>query len=347
MKGRQIMLGRIFGREAAALLVDGRLEDLVIDPGECVDFAPGAILRGKVNRLMKGQGGVFVTLPGGVSGYLRDRSGLREGQMVLAQVSGVAESGKALPLSGRLLIRGRHGIATPGAPGVNVSRAIRDPARREALQALGVAALAGRDCGLILRSAAEHAGDDEIGAELGELTDIAAAIAGDLNGPPQLLLDAPSPADTAWRDWADPSPDDIIDGGGDLSEHLGDALRGLLSDEIPLPGGAFAAIEPTRALIAVDVNTGRDTTPAAGLKANIALARELPRQLRLRGLGGQVVVDFAPIPKRDRGTLEQELKKAFRAEGPDAVLSGWTNLGLFELTRKRDRIPLSLLTGTP
>ena len=75
------------------------------------------------------------------------------------------------------------------------------------------------------------------------------------------------------------------------------------------------------------------------------MARELPRQLRLRGLGGQVVVDFAPISKRERGTLEQELKKAFRSDGADAALSGWTAMGLFELSRKRERIPLSLLAS--
>ena len=74
-------------------------------------------------------------------------------------------------------------------------------------------------------------------------------------------------------------------------------------------------IEPTRALVAVDVNTGADTSPAASLKANIAAARDLPRQLRLRGLGGQVVVDFAPMPKRDRAILDQVMKAAFKAEG--------------------------------
>ena len=68
MKGRQILLGQVFGRDGAVLLVDGRLEDFAIDPGELVPFAPGAILRGRVNRLVKGQGGVFVTLPGGETG---------------------------------------------------------------------------------------------------------------------------------------------------------------------------------------------------------------------------------------------------------------------------------------
>jgi Rne/Rng family ribonuclease len=101
-------------------------------------------------------------------------------------------------------------------------------------------------------------------------------------------------------------------------------------------------IEPTRALVAVDVNTGPDTSPAAALKANIAAARDLPRQLRLRGLGGQVVVDFAPMPKRERHILDQVLKAAFKTDG-EANLAGWTTLGLYEMTRKRDRLPLSEL----
>ena len=100
-------------------------------------------------------------------------------------------------------------------------------------------------------------------------------------------------------------------------------------------------IEPTRALVAVDVNTGPDTSPAASLKANIAAARDLPRQLRLRGLGGQVVVDFAPMPKKDRATLDQVLRAAFKGEGAETSLAGWTTLGLYELVRKRDRLPLA------
>lgn len=341
MKGRQILLGQIFGRDAALLLVDGQLEDFSIDPGELVPFAPGTILRGRVNRLVKGQGGVFVTLPGGESGYLRDRSGLSEGQPVLVQVGGVAEPGKAVPLTSRLLIRGRFAIATPDKPGVNISRSITDDERRAELQNLGDERLAGRECGLILRSAAEFADDDEIADEIDQIVEIATAIMGDLQGPEELLLDAPTPADTAWRDWAEPPPDSIEEF-DILPDDAADALHALLEETVILPGGAFATIEPTRALVAIDVNTGRDHSPAAALKANIAIARELPRQLRLRGLGGQVVVDFAPISKRDRGTLEQELKKAFRTDGGDAALSGWTAMGLFELSRKRDRIPLTL-----
>ncbi|MRX51051.1 ribonuclease G [Paracoccus sp. S-4012] len=348
MKGRQVVLGRLWGREAAALMVDGRLEDLILDPGALTPFAPGAILRGRVDRLVKGQGGVFLRLPDGARGFLRDVRGVSEGQPLVVQVAGVAEAGKALPVTRRLLVRGRHVIATPAAPGVNVSRSLRDEDRRAELTALGEAALTGapEDLGLILRTAAAAADDAEIAAEAAELVALATALATDTSGPAELLLDAPGPWEAAWRDWAEPPPDDVLEGSDAfVASGAEDAVAALLGPDVALSAGASAAIEPTRALVAIDVNTGPDTSPAAGLKANIALARDLPRQLRLRGLGGQVVIDFAPIPKRDRGTLDQVLRAAFRGDGGATTLAGWTALGLYEISRKRERVPLARLAA--
>jgi Rne/Rng family ribonuclease len=103
------------------------------------------------------------------------------------------------------------------------------------------------------------------------------------------------------------------------------------------------AIEPTRALVAVDVNTGGDFSPAATLKANLAAARDLPRQLRLRGLGGQITVDFAPLAHRDRPRIEAALRAALAEDGIETTLSGWTPLGHLELQRKRTRRPIATL----
>jgi ribonuclease G len=163
----------------------------------------------------------------------------------------------------------------------------------------------------------------------------------DVTGGPELLVDGPSAHDLAFRDWLDPGVDDADTDPESFERHgVTEALEALLAARVDLEAGASLVIEPTRALVAVDVNTGPDMSPAAALKANIAAARDLPRQLRLRGLGGQVVVDFAPMPKRDRHILDQVLKAAFKAEG-ETNLAGWTTLGLYELTRKRDRLPLS------
>ncbi|TRW97299.1 ribonuclease G [Paracoccus sp. M683] len=351
MKGRQIVLGKLFGNEAAALIQDGQLIDLIADSSALTPLAPGAICRGVVDRLVKGQGGVFLRLPDGARGYLRDRSGLREGQPILVQVAGVADEGKAIPVTSRLLFRGRFGILTPGRPGVNVSRSIRDDQTRAVLTAIGQALIADaaglpQDCGLILRSAAALSDDHQVQAELGQLITLAAGILAEEAGQPELLLDPPSPHEAAWIDWAEPAPDQV-DEGAAAFEQLGvdQMIDDLLRSQVALPGGASAAIQPTRALLAVDVNTGRDMSPAAGLKANIALARDLPRQLRLRGLGGQVVVDFAPMPKRDRATLDQILTAAFRGESAETVLVGWTKMGLYEISRKRDRAPLAMLAA--
>ncbi|TGN58620.1 ribonuclease G [Paracoccus liaowanqingii] len=346
MKGRQVVLGHLFGLESAALMEDGQLVDLMVAADPLTALAPGAICRAQTDRFMKGQGGVFLRLPDGQTGYLRDRKGVSEGKSLLVQVAGVAEEGKAVPLSTRLIFRGRHVLVTPGAPGVNVSRRIRDEDRREALEALGRTALGNRDHGLILRSAAAEAEDDEILAELTELIELTDRICAETSGGPELLLDAPTPWEQAWMDWADPVPD-AVEEGADSFERCGvlDAVDALLADRLPLPGSGDAHVEVTRALVAVDVNTGNDSSAAAGLKANIALARELPRQLTLRGLGGQIVIDFAPMPKRDRATLDQVLQAAFRQAGTEATLVGWTAMGLYELTRKRDRVPLARLAA--
>src|SRR5690606_10978036 len=97
MKGRVLCLDRIGDRPAAALLLDGRLEELCIDP-EGDEPVPGAIYRAVADRPVKGLGGMFVTLPGG-SSFLRQTAGIASGQRVLVQVSGPAEPGKAVPRS--------------------------------------------------------------------------------------------------------------------------------------------------------------------------------------------------------------------------------------------------------
>lgn len=346
MKGRVIVLDTWGARQAAALVVDGVLQDLAIDPADDAPL-PGAIYRGTVDRLVKGQGGVFVRLPEGRSGFLRQVSGLAPGQPVLVQVTGAAEPGKAIPVTTRLLFKSRYAILTPGAPGLNVSRRIRDEDLRADLEALAQAGMEGapRDLGLILRSACEGADEAEIAEDILAMRDLAVAVLTDSEGGPELLVEGPSAHETAWREWAEPPPDEVAE--GRFADHgLDEMLDALRGPRVALPGGAHMQIEPTRALVAVDVNTGPDTSPAASLKANVAAARELPRQLRLRGLGGQVVVDFAPMPKKDRATLDQVLRAAFKGEAAETSLAGWTTLGLYELVRKRDRQALAeLLEG--
>ncbi|MEL6170297.1 MAG: ribonuclease E/G [Pseudomonadota bacterium] len=335
MTGRQIVLDHLGGRAAAALVVDGRLEDLLVDPG--TDLAQGAILRGTVDRVIKG--GAFVRLPGG-QGFLRGAGGYRSGRMVLVQIGGFADPGKAVPVTERLIFKGRTVIVTPGAAGINLSRQVRDGDTRDRLlNAVGTKAAVESPHGIVVRTAAVAAKDAEIAREVDEILMQADDVLAAVTGEPAILRRAPDAHALAKREWATSGDTFVVEAGGFETHDLMDAIASLRSPDVPLsPGSLF--IEPTHALIAVDVNTGGDFSPAAGLKTNIAAARELPRQLRLRGYGGQIVVDFAPMPKKDRRRLEEALKSAFRTDPVETALVGWTSLGLYEIQRKRERRPL-------
>lgn len=344
MKGMTVALGRLNGRDAAAQLIDGRLEELRIAP--TADMPPGAetIFRARMERPAKGLGGSFVTLPGGRTGFVKRAKGYRPGQALLVQVAGHAEPGKALPVTTRLLFKGRYAIVTPGAPGLNVARGIRDAQERARLADIAARATAQGvgEPGVIIRSAAENAPAEAVLAELTDLLRECAETLAQGEGKPALLRPAPGPHAIALRDWVLPEGGGLVEGAEVFAEHgIEERIAALLQPVVELPGGGSIAIEATRALIAVDIDTGGDMSPAAGLKANVAAARDLPRQLRLRGLGGQIVIDFAPMAKRDRQVLEQTLRAALRADDDGATMVGWTPLGHFELQRRRDRPPLA------
>ncbi len=342
MKGRSILLDHIDGREAAALMVDGRLDDLLIDDDS--QPRPGAVFRAICDRPMKGQGGMMLRLPDGETAFLRQSKGLRPGQAILVQVTGYAEGGKAVPVTERVLFKSRYAIVTPGAPGINVSRQITEEEERVRINAIGHSVIEEEEFGLILRSSCEGADEDEIAEDIAAMADLARAVLADAEGTtPEALTEGDGPHVLAWREWTG-AADVVTDPG--CFEHHGvlDQVEAIASPMIDL-GEGHMYVEATRALVAVDVNTGNDNSPAAALKVNMAAARALPRALRLRGLGGQIAVDFAPMSKAHRKQLEQSLRASFRNDGIETSLVGWTTMGLFELQRKRERLATLPLIG--
>ena len=339
MKGRLIALDHIAGREAAALMVNGRLEDLLVQ-GDGPRL--GDIHRAIVDRPIKGQGGVIVRLADGATGYLRRARGLAPGQVIDVMVSGYAEAEKAVPVTDRLLFKSRYAIVTPDAPGINVSRSIRDDDQRDTLLGLARAAFDGEmdaRAGLILRSASEGADIDEIAEDIAAMVALAQHVAQAPSDAPAKLAEGDGPHLTAWREWCAPAQ---IERDAGCFEDLGvlEAIEALFEPYESL-GAGHMYVEPTRALVSVDVNTGRDTSPAAALKANMAAVRDIGRALTLRGLGGQVTMDLAPMTKRDRKQIETSLRAALRKGAVETEFVGWTPLGHVELKRKRERQPLS------
>ena len=322
----------------AALIVDGRLEDLLIDPPEG-DETPmiEEIHRVRVRRVIAKQGAAHVKLEGGGKGFLRDAKEAAEGDLLVAQVTGFAEPGKGPPMTARRLHRGRYAILTPHAPGANVSRALKDPEERARLAAIAAERVGDAAPGLIVRTAAHDVDREAILEDIDDLLALEASVAAD--GPPGKLADAPGAEVTAWREWGD--PDDLIREAGAFDQlGLWDEIEAMKGPRADLGQGAWMMIEPTSALVAVDVNTGSDMSNDAAAKANLATCRDIFRQLRLRGLGGQITIDFAPMRKNDRKAVESALKKAGADDPIQTTFAGWTPLGQFEMLRKRERRPI-------
>ena len=343
MKGVGICLGHLAGREIAARTVDGHLDDLLVAPPSG-HLIPGTIVVGLPRRQMKHQGGVMVELPQNRMGFAKDVKGVIPGRPRLFQVSGFASENKAVPITSRLLIKTRTAILTPNAPGINISRQISDDATRDRLKALFKNGKISEDTGLIIRSVAGAASDDELLADLAHTLSIAAKLESEVGKQPAVVYDGDSPHAFARREWDD--GDALIS--NTLDDDLQEQITALANPYVALRPDGSIIVEPTRALVAVDVNSGSDTSPAAALKANVAAAKALPRALRLRGLGGQITVDFARVPKKDRRTIESVLKSALRHDPIETALAGWTPLGNCELQRKRERLPLKeFLDGLP
>ena len=335
MKGVTIILDHLGGRKAAALMVDGQLDDLLI---EADAPAPGTIYRAVADRPVKGQGGVFLKTPDGPA-YLRQAKGIATGQAMTVQVVGYAEPGKAIPVTTRVLFKSRYAIVTPDAPGLNISRRIKGDDLRDTLLELAHDGMDGCEAGLILRSSCMSADPEDISADIADMRNLAETVMADTSDAVDVLVQGDDPWQLAWREWTDPA--DVVQSDGAFEHHdVLEAIDAAKGAQVRLDGQASMFVEATRALVAVDVNTGADGSFAAGLKANIAAARALPRALRVRGLGGQITLDLAPMPKKERRGFENALRAAFRADDVETVLAGWTPLGHYELQRKRARLPL-------
>ena len=288
MKGRLIALDHVQGREAAALMVDGRLDDLLIEAGKP---RPGTIYRAIADRPLKGQGGMILNSPDGAA-FLRHGKGIAPGDALLVQVTGYAEDGKAVPVTSKVLFKSRFAIVTPNAPGRNISRSIRDDDVRDQLAEIAHEAMEGCEYGLILRSSCAEADADDIAEDVASMVELAGQVmAAAVGSEPGMLLEGDGPHVVAWREWTEQAAVETSEGSFDDHGVL-DALEGLTEAKVSLGTSGSMYIESTRAMVAVDVNTGNDTSMAAGLKTNLAVAKELPRQLRTRGLG--VVLSFVP-----------------------------------------------------
>ena len=339
---RKIYLDRIGDRRIAALVEDGELEDLVVDPRSKARALPGAVFSAIAERPLKTLGGIVVKLGGGERGFLKGGQGAAVGSSVIVEVTGYPDEGKHPPLTTKVKLKGKFAIATLGTPGINVSRSITSESARRSLKVLASSnsASAPGGTGLILRTSSEFAPPDLVAQEVRKLSEASRRVCSCTESP-KLLVAAPDADEIARREWHDHEATDIVDGDGSFEKNgIWELIQTHLDSTVHLPSGGCMHIEETSAFVAVDVDTKSDLSRQAGRKANLEAAIRLPKELRLRALGGQIVVDFAPMPKNDRRAVTDAVVSNLAHDKSLTDLAGWTPLGNLELRRKRLRQPL-------
>lgn len=304
---------------------------------------------------------------------------LFEGQTLMVQVIKDPLGTKGARLSTQISIAGRMLVYLPHDPHIGISQKIDSEAERvqlrERLQALIPDDEKG---GFIVRTQAEGATDDELRADLEYLSTLWASVQASARSKPvpsvlhqdltlaqRVMRDMVSPTTGTIRvdsrstttgliEWASvytPSVRERIQhysGERPLFDiaNVDEEIARALSRRVDLKSGGYLIIDQTEALTTVDVNTGGfvggrnfdDTI----FKTNLEAAQAIARQLRLRNLGGIIILDFIDMDDLDhRSTVLAELHKALSRDRTRMTVNGFSQLGLVEMTRKRTRDSLA------
>ena len=355
------------------LVEAGRLQDYIVERHGSGNLV-GNIYRGSVSNVVPGIQAAFVDLDLDRNGFLtlRGDEHLTQGQQILVQVVKDCRGNKGPGVTQNITLPGRYVVLEPFGSRISLARKIAGRAVRTRLREL-VQPHVPRGMGLVLRTAAGEAGDDEILADLEQLVrswDIILRRSRVGRGP-QLLHRELDLSIRMLRDYVTADVDRIVvdeetafhtvqellrslglsevraehyEGTEDLFTHFGlDEEIAAVSDRIIwLPGGGYLVFDYTEAMTVIDVNSGRltdgDSREETSLRTNREAAAEIARQLRLRDIGGIIVVDFIDMDtEAAREEVLQILKQEFALDRMKPRVLGFTRLNLVEMTRRKAR----------
>jgi len=303
---------------------------------------------------------------------------LREGEALIVQVDREERRRKGARITARPAIAGRYLVLLPGQPGVAVSRRIPDREERRRLAQL-LERMPDEGGGWIARTVACGVGRATLAAEAENIlrgwTDAVSA-AEKSKKLPVLVLREPDLLEEILRELPSVGVESIVVDEADDRQRMIERLAGTdpdlaarvrlhpdrdtplftatgIASEIDkalrcrvwLRSGGYVVIEETEALVSIDVNTGKNIGrrdfEQTVLETNLEAAVEIPRQLRLRGLGGIVVVDMIDMKEAaSRTAVLERFREALQADPARTRVTGLDDIGLITLTRKALRSSL-------
>jgi len=302
---------------------------------------------------------------------------LKKGQQLLVQVTKEPISTKGPRVTAQVSLPGRFLVYIPSSTHVGVSRKIEDRGERSRLRAMAKDIVPKGGAGVIIRTVGEEVTKDTLRAEFKRLDGIWHKIQKKAKGvkAPALVHGEAKLISGVIRDLFSDKFDairmDSKDVYNEARQYVNNVAPELLErihlyeGEVPLfdeygvregiqeafnkrvntKSGAYLIIEPTEALVSIDVNSGRYTgkkdPEKTILKVNLDAAKEVARQLRLRDIGGIIVVDFIDMDKQEnRDKVLHELRSHLGRDRARTKAFEISNLGLIEMTRQRVRPPL-------
>ena len=306
---------------------------------------------------------------------------IKEGGEIAVQVIKAPVGNKGARVAAHFSFVGKHMIYMPDTPFVGVSRKITDAELRKNL-IYCAETLKSRDEGVVMRTSAPYANHVSLENEIKYLRNLYSGVAEelkkarvgallytDLELPMRVMRDTLSydieriivgsqKLASLIRELVNLYPAEyrrpvlLHDSGRDMLEEYGlsEQISALTSPRVNLENGAYLVIEKTEALTVIDVNTGgftgADSLEQTVYSTNISAAREIARQVKLRNIGGIVVVDFIDMSDpRHCDSIVSELEKALKKDIAKCTVGKMSEFGLVEFTRKRTGgNPLALMT---
>jgi len=299
---------------------------------------------------------------------------LKKGQPVLVQVLKEPSEIKGAALTTYIALAGRFVVLTPGREHVGVSRKIENDKERNRLRKIADALPVPEGCGYIVRTVAEDRTEKELAADLHQVFNLWENIRGQGREAqaPSLIYREQDLAIKILRDHLTSSAKEILVDDAATFQKVRNYVRDIAPDQVKavrlhkekrpifarhqleeqletifhervrLKSGGSIVITPTEALVSIDVNSGRGAKEGGleetALQTNLEAADEVARQLRLRDLGGLVVVDFIDMrDEKHRRDVEKRIRDATKNDKAKTDFGHISKFGLLELSRQRLR----------
>jgi Rne/Rng family ribonuclease len=310
---------------------------------------------------------------------------LKEGQEILVQIAKEPIGKKGARITSHIALPGRFLVYMPTVNHTGVSRKIASDEERQRLKRIVMSERENGNGGFIVRTAAQNAGEDELRADIrflkGLWNDIKSRA--EASKPPALIYHDLNVVERVLRDqvtsdfsviWVDTEPEyerilrffnrfqpglvkrvKLYTKETPLFEQFGlkEEMDKALKSKVWLKSGGYIVINQTEALVAIDINTGKYVGKTSRLedtivKTNVDAIKEIVRQIRLRDLGGIIIIDFIDMDeRRNRQRVMQALEEELRHDRAPSKVLQFNDFGLVAITRKRVKQSLERTIGAP